>query len=115
MAKKRKQVLLAKSADRQRLETFFDTIAPDLVRRLTVAEAKAAHLEEDLAFLRGKLTGLLNKDQLDAARVCGCRPEVYAIECINLWKEKIFPGFPSYVHNLAELKQYKPATAGDPC
>ena len=105
MPKKRRQAKRPVRTDRQRLESFFDQIAPALVERLTFAEAKSAQLEQELFLLKGKLVKLLSLDQLEAAEVCGCPPEVYAIKCIELWKEKIFPSFPANIRPLSALKE----------
>ena len=88
----------------QALKRLLQQIVPDYVQRLASAEHRAERSEEELTVLRGKLAGLLSKDQLDAATVCGVTPEMYAIECIEIWKEKIFPSFPAEIRPLSELK-----------
>lgn len=55
------------------------------------AEHRAMAAERELAEFRAKLVRLLSQDQLDAAKVCGVTPEFYAMECIELYKEKFFP------------------------
>ena len=86
------------------LECLLNQIVPDFTERLASAEHRAKRSEEELTTLRGKLAGLLNKDQLDAAKICGVTPEMYAVECIEIWKERIFPSFPAEIRPLSELK-----------
>jgi hypothetical protein len=70
-----------------RVEAFLDKIAPDVVKRLTDAEMRANQNEKDLAFIRYKLASLLSQDQLESANICGMSPEIYALNCIELWKD----------------------------
>ena len=88
----------------KRLEELLSTIVPDYTQRLVQAEALCTKTQEELRVLKDKLTSLLNDDQLEAAQICGCPPEVYAIEFVQLWKEKIFPSFPDHVKPFPELK-----------
>ena len=92
-------------------EGLLQQIVPDFTKRLSSAEQRAERSEVELATLRARLVGLLSLDQLEAAKICGCPPQVYAIECIELWKEKIFPSFPKEIRPLSELKgnYYDPA------
>ena len=69
----------------------FAEIAPNAISRLTEYELRAKYAEERLKFLHDKLVGLLSPDQIEAARISGCPPEVYAIEWIEIWREQIFP------------------------
>lgn len=89
----------------ERVEAFLSKIAPDVVKRLASAEMRAAKAESELAFLRGSLVRLLTSDQLEAARTCGIAPEMYAIEYIDLWKERMFLECPVGIRSLTELKQ----------
>jgi len=73
-----------------RLESFLDKISPYVVKRLTEAETNCVHYKAELELLQLRLRALLTVDQVEAAAVCGCTQEMYAIECIELWKEKIF-------------------------
>lgn len=70
-----------------RIETFLSMIAPDVVKRLTEAEMRANQAESDLAFVRDRLVALLSEDQLEAAKISGMTPEIYALACIDLWKD----------------------------
>lgn len=69
---------------------FFDTIAPDLVERLTSSENAANRANQRLAFIEGKLVGLLSKEQQEAAKICGISESDYALNLIELHKEKFF-------------------------
>ncbi len=62
-----------------------------LLQDMYRAEHRAMTAERDLAVIREKLVRLLSPDQLDAAKTCGVTPEFYALECIELYKEKFFP------------------------
>ena len=87
------------------LEGLLKQIVPDFSIRLGVAERRAAVAEEALESLKKRLIQLLSPDQREAARICGCPPEVYAIECIQIWKEKIFPSFPNIIKPLHYLQE----------
>ena len=86
------------------LEGLLKQIVPDFSIRLGQAERRAVVAEEALGLLKKRLTQLLSPDQLEAARVCGCSPEVYAIECIEIWKGKVFPSFPNNIRPLHGLQ-----------
>lgn len=62
-----------------------------LLQDMYRAEHRAMKAERELAEISAKLVRLLSPDQLDAAKVCGVTPEFYALECIELYKEKFFP------------------------
>ena len=107
MAAKKRRMTCSLSAQAvlvKQMERFFDEIAPDLVKRLTSAETRASHAETELARLQLRLTTLLNKEQLEAVKICGTTPEDYAIECIELYKEKFFPHFAPDIRPLAALR-----------
>lgn len=74
-----------------------------LLQDMYRAEHRAMVAERDLAAVRGKLVRLLSPDQLDAAKTCGVTPEFYALECIELYKERFFP------HMRRELRPLVPA------
>ena len=86
-----------------RVESFLDMIAPDVVKRLTDAEMRASHAESQLALLQSRLVSLLSADQIEAARVCGITPELYTIEYILLWKERMFKDIPVGIVPLNQL------------
>lgn len=88
----------------QSLESLLKQIVPDFSIRLGQAERRAKEAEESLALLKKRLTQLLSPDQIEAARVCGCSPEIYAIECIEIWKAKIFPSFPTEIQPFQALR-----------
>ena len=73
-----------------RIEAFLRTGA-DMTERVREAELMAAYHKNQYNILNDRLAALLTKDQLEAARVCGCAPAVYAIEFIELQKPRIFP------------------------
>ena len=78
--KTRKSSTKRKANLHRSLEQLLQQIVPDYVQRLASAEAKADRLGTELVMLKARLAGLLSKDQTEAAKVCGCAPEVYAIE-----------------------------------
>lgn len=103
-APQRKRSKGKKVSSQQTLEKLLSQIVPDYTQRLYLAETKAAQLEEAHTLLKNRLVKLLSVDQMEAARICGCPPEIYAIECIDLWKEKIFPSFARDIRSFPELK-----------
>lgn len=62
-----------------------------LLQDMYRAEHRAMTAERNLAAIRDKLVRLLSPHQLEAAKTCGVTPEFYALECIDLYKEKFFP------------------------
>ena len=81
-----------------------DRVGAKLLVKLNAAEMERDQARKDFDFVKFKLTRLLNEDQLDAAKTCGIEPWMYAIECIELYKEKFFPQMPSHLRPLMELK-----------
>lgn len=75
----------------KKVTAAFAEIAPDAIKRITEAEVRVKHAEDNFAFLNEKLVGLLSPDQIEAAKICGVDPAIYAINWIDLWREKIFP------------------------
>lgn len=87
-----------------RIEAFLSKIAPDVVKRLESAEMRVARAEAESAVIRNKLVSLLNRDQIEAARICNVTPEFYALEYIELWREKLFAESPVGILSFRELK-----------
>lgn len=77
-----------------------DKYGPSAILRLNAAQMERDEYKRQLEFLKAKLAGLLSPDQVEAAKICGCRPEMYAIEVIDMYKEKFFPHFDSEITNL---------------
>ena len=77
---------------------------PLLAQMLKDAEMRAEAATQKYNELSRKLVGLLTADQLDAARVCGVTPEFYAIEFIELAKNRLFPKFESAIRNFSQLR-----------
>ena len=88
------------------LESFLATIAPDVVRRLTSAERRADEAERKYGIIRDKLVSLMSPDQIDAAKIAGCSPEVYALEYLELWKDHLFPRTAGAFRPLSALKTF---------
>ena len=59
-------------------------------------ESKCLDIEDKYLTLRTKVINLLSPDQIEAARICGCAPEVYALEWIEILKKDIRELVPSY-------------------
>lgn len=78
---------------------------PLLAQLLKEAEMRAAKAEQLYNELARKLSGLLEPDQLDAARISGCAPELYAIEWIELQKERLFPSPSTLYQPFSELRK----------
>lgn len=84
----------------------FAEIAPDAIKKLTECELRAKRAEENFAFLNEKLVGLLTADQLEAAKVCGIDPALYAINWIELWQSRMFQDNNAIgVKSFAELRR----------
>lgn len=60
----------------------------EVLRRLVEAERRAEYAEKELTSLQDALTTLLLPTQVDAAKIAGCPPHVYALEWIKIWAEK---------------------------
>lgn len=96
MAKKTKSRSTKVSARRShsselvsRMEAFFDKIAPDFSKRLATAEMERDHAVSELKYLQERLVNLLTTVQLEAAVTCGITPELYAIEYVEYYAEKM--------------------------
>lgn len=72
------------------IKEILEKVSPDLAQKLRVAEHEATRAKTELAFLKEKLTSFLTPDQLDAAKTCDCKPEIYAIEFFELWKQNVW-------------------------
>ena len=66
-----------------------------ILARLNITELERDQAIKELEFIRTKLVSLLSEEQLDVALGIGCDPMVYAIECIEMYKEKFFPNLSS--------------------
>jgi len=66
-----------------------------LAEMLRDAEARAASAESKFKFISDKLVGLMTPDQMEHAKIAGCAPEVYAIEMLQLYRDKFFDTFQS--------------------
>ena len=86
------------------IDSLLNTLGSDFSERLSLAEARAFKAEEELSFIKSKLCSFLSKDQLDAASICGCSPEIYALEFIELWKECMWPKFGVKIRPFSDLK-----------
>ena len=88
---------------RTRITLLMDNITKDYKERISLAEGRASKAEVGLSYLKEKLTSFLTPDQIAAAEICGCSPEVYAIEFIELWKERMWPKFGTTSHPFSAL------------
>ena len=69
-------------------------------------ERRCLQVERDYADLRERLVNLLRPEQIDAAKTCGITPEVYALEWIDLCKDKLrqyAPGHADYIGGLRSI------------
>lgn len=63
-------------------------------------EKRCLQVEKDYADLRSRIVKFLSADQIEAAKVCGCSPEIYALEWFEICKDTIrehTPSFANYV------------------
>jgi hypothetical protein len=70
---------------------------------------RASKAEGELALIKSRLVRLLSDDQLEAAKTCGISPSLYALECIDLYKERMFPQLPRNMRPLAALQTHPQA------
>jgi hypothetical protein len=91
MKKKRTAKEKIKPTVLQRVERLLGEIASEDMRRLIDTERELSWVRRDLNTVQERLSGMLNADQIEAARICGCPTYVYALECMDLWMGKKFP------------------------
>ena len=89
---------------RDKIESVEKSIEERLgdVKYLVEIERRYLALEREHAELKQKLTNLLLPEQIDAAKTCGVTPEFYALEWIDICKDKLrtyTPGFSDNVRN----------------
>lgn len=92
MAKKRiatKKAPAIKRDSLQRLDDFLNSVAPGFIGKLNTAEMRATHAEGALRLMQSRLVSILTKDQLEFAKISGISPELYALEFIELWKNRM--------------------------
>ena len=69
-------------------------------------EHRCLSLEKDYTTLRQKLVALLLPEQIDAAKTCGVTPEVYALEWIQLYKDKLREKAPAYTEYVQGIRSF---------
>lgn len=85
----------------QSVEASIDDRISD-IKYLVELERRYLSLEREHAELKSKLINLLLPEQIDAAKTCGVSPEFYALEWIDICKDKLrayTPGFSDNVRN----------------
>ena len=58
--------------------------------------------------LKQKIIRFLSPDQIEAAKICGCAPEIYALEWLQIYKDSLkdyAPSFADYVKSKEELRR----------
>jgi hypothetical protein len=63
--------------------------------------------EREHNILRDKLVALLLPEQIEAARICGCAPEIYALEWIDICKKKVQETTPAFLGNALSLRELR--------
>ena len=81
----------------------------EVLRRLVATERRAEYAEKELLTLKDTLTSMLLPEQVEAARIAGCAPHIYALEWIKLWAQSSewnakIPSFSANVENLKTLR-----------
>jgi hypothetical protein len=71
------------------IDSKLEKMGPKLLRELRIAEMERDEAVKNLKYLNEKLTNFLTPDQVDAALTCGISTSDYAINFIDLWREKI--------------------------
>ena len=70
-------------------------------------EQRCLQVEKDYMELRRRVVSFLLPEQIEAAKICGCTPEVYALEWFQICKESMrehVPSFANYAESLSSLK-----------
>lgn len=86
MATKRKRVRSRKPSLKDEISLLGQRLDDSLNRRMEYneLERRCIFIEKQYEDLKDKVVSLLNKDQIEAARICGCPPEVYCLEWIDI-------------------------------
>lgn len=69
-------------------------------------EQRCLQVERDYNELRRRIISFLLPEQIEAAKVCGCTPEVYALEWFEICKKSMreqIPSFANYAEGLHNL------------
>lgn len=67
-------------------------------------ERNSLAIESKYLYLRDRLRGFLDSDQLEAAKIAGCTPELYALEWIEICKESLVLKAPAFGNNVERFK-----------
>lgn len=70
-------------------------------------EQRCLKVERDYADLRQRIVKFLRPEQVEAAKVCGCTPEIYALEWFEICKDTLrqyTPSFANFDKNQAEVQ-----------
>jgi hypothetical protein len=70
------------------------------VKYLVELERRYLSLEREHSDLKQKLVNLLLPEQIDAAKTCGVSPEFYALEWVDLCKDKLRTYTPGFGDNI---------------
>lgn len=102
---KKKKAAPPVSKEQMLLQYVAAAVTPDLIKKLEQLVWEGEHTRTQLSQLEGRLEKLLTQDQREAADICGVTRAQYAIECMEIWKERIFAQFPNNLMSLAELRK----------
>lgn len=80
-------------------------LQPLVAQLLKESEMRGAEYKRRYDFLCNKLVPLLTEDQVEHARIAGCAPEVYAVEMLQLYREKFFNTFQSSLWPAVRVNQ----------
>jgi hypothetical protein len=61
-------------------------------------ERRCIQVERDYTELRKRIISFLSNDQIDAAKTCGCTPEVYALEWFEICRQTMRDHTPSFAN-----------------
>ena len=76
---------------------------------ITDLEQRCLSVERDYAELRRRIVSFLLPEQIEAAKVCGCTPEVYALEWFEICKQTMrdhTPSFANYINDFKTTRGY---------
>ena len=70
-------------------------------------EQRCLQVERDYNELRRRVVSFLSPEQIEAAKVCGCTPEVYALEWFEICKQTMRDHTPSFANFAQPLKNVR--------
>lgn len=70
-------------------------------------EQRCLYVENQYYQLRKRLIDLLLPEQIEAAKICGCSPEMYALEWIEIYKTSLRATAPAYSKDIQSFSEMR--------